>query len=229
MTERQKIVMNSKYFLLSRQKEDNGYPLLAATKTWVQIDHNRSSYFQKLLLSAFVYYHSLCLLESRVSEYNVVHTSTAATVLQWGRSHVKFWYSSLASNRQTTASPKYNDDISLMIWQDIIYELHPSSFHVMSPLKGIVQRILRVVETRLIRSVLVNWRTLRFYFWILKWHHHKRSIKLFSYAKRLMLWLVWSNWPSSIFASPSVAHGPAPCEDPPCGLHMWCVYTYSYM
>ncbi len=27
----------------------------------------------------------------------------------------------------------------------------------------------------------------------------------------------------------TVAHGPAPCEDPPCGLHMWCVYTYSYM
>ncbi len=27
----------------------------------------------------------------------------------------------------------------------------------------------------------------------------------------------------------TVAHGPAPCEDPPCGLHMWCVYTYIYM
>ncbi len=27
----------------------------------------------------------------------------------------------------------------------------------------------------------------------------------------------------------SVAHGPAPCEDPPCGLHMWCVYTHIYM
>jgi hypothetical protein len=26
-----------------------------------------------------------------------------------------------------------------------------------------------------------------------------------------------------------VAHIPAPCEDPPCGLHMWCVYTYIYM
>jgi hypothetical protein len=26
-----------------------------------------------------------------------------------------------------------------------------------------------------------------------------------------------------------VAHGPAPCEDPPCGLHMWCVYTYIYI
>ncbi len=27
----------------------------------------------------------------------------------------------------------------------------------------------------------------------------------------------------------AVAHGPAPCEDPPCGLHMWCVYTHIYM
>jgi hypothetical protein len=162
MTERQKIVRNSKYFLFSRQKEDNGFTLLAATQTWVQIDHNISSSFQKLLLGAFVYYHGLCLLEARAPEFNVVHTSTATSVFQWGRFLVKFWDSSLASNRQTTASPKYNDDISLMIWQDIISELHPSSFHVMSPLKGIVQRILRVVETRLIRSVLVNGRTLCF-------------------------------------------------------------------
>ncbi len=31
------------------------------------------------------------------------------------------------------------------------------------------------------------------------------------------------------FVRLSVAHGPAPYEDPPCGLHMWCVYTHIYM
>jgi hypothetical protein len=34
--------------------------------------------------------------------------------------------------------------------------------------KGIVEQILRGIETRLIWSVLVNWRPANFYFWILK-------------------------------------------------------------
>jgi hypothetical protein len=52
--------------------------------------------------------------------------------------------------------------------------------------KGIVQRILRGVETRLIPSVLVNWWPAHFSFRILKGHDHKRSIKPFSAAYRIM-------------------------------------------
>jgi hypothetical protein len=48
--------------------------------------------------------------------------------------------------------------------------------------KGIAQRILRKIETRLIPYVLVNWRPAHFSFWILKGHHHKKSIKPFSAA-----------------------------------------------
>ncbi len=49
-------------------------------------------------------------------------------------------------------------------------------------LKGIVQRILTEVNTMLKYSVLVNWRSARFSFQILKGHHHKRNIKPFSAA-----------------------------------------------
>jgi hypothetical protein len=48
--------------------------------------------------------------------------------------------------------------------------------------KGIIQRILTGVETRIIPSMLLNWRPTHFSFWILKRHHHKRSIKPFSTA-----------------------------------------------
>ncbi len=43
-----------------------------------------------------------------------------------------------------------------------------------NPSKGIVQQILRRVETRLIPFMLVNWRPAHFYF-ILKGLHNKRS------------------------------------------------------
>jgi hypothetical protein len=46
--------------------------------------------------------------------------------------------------------------------------------------KGIVQRDLTGVETRLKRSVLMNYTVAKFAFLILKEHHHKRSIKLVS-------------------------------------------------
>ncbi len=36
--------------------------MLTTDQTWIQIDHNISSYFQKLLLSSFVYYNSLWIL-----------------------------------------------------------------------------------------------------------------------------------------------------------------------
>jgi hypothetical protein len=48
------------------------------------------------------------------------------------------------------------------------------------PFKGIVQRILRGVNTKLKLSVPVNWRPASFL--ILKGHHIKRSIKPFSAA-----------------------------------------------
>jgi hypothetical protein len=49
-------------------------------------------------------------------------------------------------------------------------------------IKGIVQRIVRGVETRLKKSVWINWRHGRFPFLILKGHHHERSILSFSAA-----------------------------------------------
>ncbi len=48
------------------------------------------------------------------------------------------------------------------------------------PSYGIVQQILLGVESRLKRSVLLNWRPRRLLPWILKGHHHERSIKPFS-------------------------------------------------
>jgi hypothetical protein len=47
-------------------------------------------------------------------------------------------------------------------------------------LKGIVQRDLTAVETRLKRSVLMNYIVAKFAFLILKEPHHERSIKLVS-------------------------------------------------
>jgi hypothetical protein len=46
--------------------------------------------------------------------------------------------------------------------------------------KGIVQRYLTGVETRLKRSVLLNYIVAKFAFLILKEHHHEMSIKLVS-------------------------------------------------
>ncbi len=59
--------------------------------------------------------------------------------------------------------------------------------------KGIFQRILRGVETRLIWSMLANWRPALFSFWILKGHHRKRSKKHFQRLKDLWDGFVWSN------------------------------------
>jgi hypothetical protein len=47
-------------------------------------------------------------------------------------------------------------------------------------LKGIVQRELTGIETRLKRSVLMNYIVAKFAIWILKEHRHERSIKLVS-------------------------------------------------
>ncbi len=44
-------------------------------------------------------------------------------------------------------------------------------------LKGIVQRDLTGVETRLKQSVLLSLSVNKFSFWILKVHHHEKSIK----------------------------------------------------
>jgi hypothetical protein len=57
--------------------------------------------------------------------------------------------------------------------------VHRLIFSVKPFVKGIVQRILSGVDTMLKLSVLVNWKPARFSVWILKGHHHKRSIKPF--------------------------------------------------
>jgi hypothetical protein len=44
-------------------------------------------------------------------------------------------------------------------------------------LKGIVQRDLTGVETRLKKSVLLSYGVRKFLFFILKGHHHEKSIK----------------------------------------------------
>ncbi len=59
---------------------------------------------------------------------------------------------------------------------------------MMELLKGNVQQILREVNTKLKLSVVLNWRPGHFSFWIIKGHHHKRSIKPFSAAWRLIRW-----------------------------------------
>ncbi len=51
-------------------------------------------------------------------------------------------------------------------------------------LKGIVQRDLTWVKTRLKRSVLMNYIVAKFAFLILKEHHHERSTKLVSASKQ---------------------------------------------
>jgi hypothetical protein len=50
----------------------------------------------------------------------------------------------------------------------------------MCTFKGIVQQILTGVKTRLKRSILMTYSTAKYPFLILKEHHHKRRIKLFS-------------------------------------------------
>jgi hypothetical protein len=57
---------------------------------------------------------------------------------------------------------------------------HTYSTTVHTAFKGIVQRDLTGVETRLKRSVLMNYIVAKFAFLILKEHHHERSIKLVS-------------------------------------------------
>jgi hypothetical protein len=49
--------------------------------------------------------------------------------------------------------------------------------------KGIVQRILSRVESRLIRSMLVNWRSARFHFWILGTPSQEEHKTIFSGLK----------------------------------------------
>jgi hypothetical protein len=50
--------------------------------------------------------------------------------------------------------------------------------------KGIVQRDLTGVETRLRQSVLMNYIVANLAFLILKEHHHERSIKLVSASQQ---------------------------------------------
>ncbi len=58
-------------------------------------------------------------------------------------------------------------------------------------IKGIEQRILKGVNTKLKYSVLVNWRPSHFilFYFFLNGHHHKMSIKPFSATQRLIRWL----------------------------------------
>jgi hypothetical protein len=55
--------------------------------------------------------------------------------------------------------------------------------------KGIVQWILRSVNTKLKKIRPRKLEPARFSFWILKGHHHKRIIKRFSAAYRSIRWL----------------------------------------
>ncbi len=58
-------------------------------------------------------------------------------------------------------------------------------------IKGIVQRDLTWVETRLKRSVLMNYIVAKLAFWILKEHHHERSPKPVSASKQQLNWTCW--------------------------------------
>ncbi len=65
----------------------------------------------------------LCLSEARVPEFEVMYRSTAAQYFQ-GEISCPIC-ATLAVNRQTSASPKYNDDITLPIGQEIISDCYP--------------------------------------------------------------------------------------------------------
>ncbi len=61
----------------------------------------------------------------------------------------------------------------------------------LSPLKGIVQRDLTGVETRLKWSALINYSVAKFAFWIFKEHHHNRSTKPVSASWQQLNWTYW--------------------------------------
>ncbi len=57
--------------------------------------------------------------------------------------------------------------------------------------KGIVQRDLTWIETRLKRSVLMNYIVAKFAFWILREHHQERSTKPVSASKQQLNRACW--------------------------------------
>jgi hypothetical protein len=72
------------------------------------------------------------------------------------------------------------DNKKLTIWTDIYNTVQILKIKIRESIKGIVQRDLTGVETRLKKSLLMNYIVAKFAFWILKEHHHERSIKLVS-------------------------------------------------
>jgi hypothetical protein len=76
----------------------------------------------------------------------------------------------------TTANKDQSDDLK-HLYQ---YLLDSDCLKKKKDLEGIVQRDLTGVETRLKRSVLMNYIDTKFAFLILKEHHHERSITLVS-------------------------------------------------